>query len=188
MTEEQSAAQWVVLYTKPNAEARVARALHDRDIEVFLPTVKQRRRGRWQEWPFFPCYLFARVDFQRVGYSTVAWTPGLRWVVTFASKPAVMPDEAVEAIRQRLLEIDGQGGLPAHGLQPGDTVRFKSGPLRGLHAVFEGPMKLAERVRVLIQFLGHVNRAEVPVADLERVPEIEGKRKRMRRTRAANSR
>jgi len=57
-----------------------------------------------------------------------------------------------------------------------------------LHAIFEGPMGPAERVRVLIEFLGQANRAEVPAADLERVPEIEGKRKRMQRTWAANSR
>lgn len=174
---------WIVLYTKADAEARVARALHDRGIEVFLPTARQRHRGRWGEWPFFPCYLFARVDFQRVGYSTLAWTPGLRRVVTFASKPAVMPDEAIEAIRQRLLEINGRGGLPSHSLRPGDAVRFKAGPLRGLQAVFEGPMKPAERVRVLIQFLGRENQVEVPVADLEPVLDVEGKSKRARRTR-----
>jgi len=175
--------QWYVLYTKPNAEYQVARALNERGIEVFLPTVKKRRRRRWQECPFFPCYLFARIDFERVGYSAVAWTPGLRRVVSFASKPAVVPEEAIEMIRQRLAEIEAQGGLPTHGFKPGDEVRFKAGPLRGLHGIFEGPMKPAERVRVLIRFLGQVNRAEVAVADLERVPQIEKKRKRPRRTR-----
>ena len=179
---------WYVLYTKPNAERQVTATLHERGIEVFLPTARKHHRRQWQEGPLFPCYLFARVDLDRVGYSAVAWTPGLRRMVAFGDKPAVVPDDAIEMIRQRLAEIETQGGLPTHGFQPGDAVRFKDGPLRGLHAVFEGSMGPVERVWVLIQFLGEANRAEVPVADLEGVPAIEGKRERPRRTRAANSR
>lgn len=182
------AEHWYALYTKPNAERQVAQTLHERGIEVFLPTVRQFRRRRWLESPFFPCYLFARIDFDETGYSAVAWTPGLRRVIAFGDRPAVVPDEAIEMIRRRLAEIEALGGLPAHGFKPGDEVRFKAGPLRGLHAVFEGPMGPAERVRVLIRFLGQVNRAEVPVADLERVPQVEGKRKRPRRTRGRGRR
>jgi hypothetical protein len=37
-----------------------------------------------------------------------------------------------------------------------------------LLAIFEGPTTPAERVRVLIQFLGQTNSAEVELADLER--------------------
>jgi len=179
---------WYALYTKPNAERQVAQTLNERGIEVFLPQVKQLRRHRWQEWPLFPCYLFARVDFERVGYSAVAWTPGLRRVVAFGGRPAVVPEEAIEMLRRRLAEIEALGGLPAHGFRPGDEVRFKAGPLQGLHAVFEGPMGPAERVRVLIRFLGQVNRAEVPAAELERVPEIGRKLKRPRRTRGRGRR
>lgn len=182
------AEHWYALYTKPHAERQVAQILGERGIEVFLPTVKQFRRRQWLESPFFPCYLFARIDFDEMGYSAVAWTPGLRRVIAFEGRPAVVPEEAIEMIRQRMAELEAQGGLPAHGFKPGDEVRFKDGPLQGLHAVFEGPMGPAERVRVLIRFLGQVNRAEVPVADLERVPRVEGKRKRPRRTRGRGRR
>ena len=190
---------WYALYTRPNAERQVTAALHERGIEVFLPTVRKHHRRRWQEGlpapraarqagPLFPCYLFARVDLDRVGYSAVAWTPGLRRMVAFGDKPAVVPEEAIEMIRQRLAEVEGQGGLPAHGFKPGDEVRLKDGPLLGLHAIFEGPMGPVERVRVLIRFLGEANRAEVPVADLERVPVIERECKRPRRTRGQGRR
>jgi len=174
---------WYALYTKPHAERQVAGALHERGLEVFLPTVRKHYRRRWQAGPLFPCYLFTRVDLEQVGYSAVAWTPGLRRIVAFDDRPAMVPEEAIEMIRQRLVEIEGQGGLPTHGFKPGDEVRLKDGPLQGLHAIFEGPMGPAERVRVLIEFLGQANRAEVPAADLERVPVIEGQRQRPRRTR-----
>jgi len=174
---------WYALHTKPNAEYRVASVLNERGIEAYVPTVRKRWRREWRERPLFPCYLFARFALDEVGYSAVAWTPGLRRVVAFGSKPATVPDEAIEMIRQHLEKIRAQGGLPTHGFKQGDEVRFATGPLQGLHAVFEGPMGPAERVRVLIQFLGEANRAEVPAADLERVPETEKKHGGSRRTR-----
>jgi len=180
--------QWVVLFTKSNAERQVSSALYERGIEVFLPTVKRRYGHQWQECPFFPCYLFARVDFEQVSYSTVAWTLGLRRVVAFGDRLAVMPDEAIEMIRQRLTEIEAQGGLPTYGFQRGDEVRFKEGPLQGLHAIFEGPMEPAERVQVLIRFLGQTYQREVAAANLERVPQSERKQKRPRRTRGRGRR
>jgi transcriptional antiterminator RfaH len=174
---------WYALHTKPNAECQVAAVLDDRGIEVYLPMVRRRWRNAWRELPFFPNYLFARFSFDEIGYSAVAWTPGLRSVVTLGTQPATVPDEAVELIRSRLEKITAAGGLPAHGLKPGDEVRFTSGPLRGLHAIFEGPTTPSERVQVLIEFLGQTNRAEVPVGGLERVSENERRQRRPRRTR-----
>ena len=179
---------WYALYTRPNAERQVTATLHERGIEVFLPTVRKHHRRQWQEGPLFPCYLFARVDLDKVGYSAVAWTPGLRRMVAFGHKPAVVPEEAIEMLREQLAEIGAQGGLPTHGFQPGEEVRFQAGPLRGLYAIFEGPVGPVERVRVLIRFLGEANRAEVPVADLEGVPVIERECKRPRRTRGRGRR
>jgi len=95
----------------------------------------------------------------------------------------MIPDEAVALVRQRLEKITAQGGLPSHGFQLGDELRFASGPLQGLHAVFEGPLTPSERVRVLIQFLGQANRAEVPVSDLEPARETDSKRWQGRRSR-----
>jgi transcriptional antiterminator RfaH len=174
---------WYALYTKPHAETQVAAVLDGRGIEVYLPMVRRRSRGTWRELPFFPSYLFARFSLEDGGYSAVEWTPGLRRVVTLGDRPAAVPDEAVDLIRTRLEQISAAGGLPAHGFRPGDEVRFTSGPLEGLHAVFEGPMTPAERVQVLIDFLGQTNRAEVPVAGLEKVRESDIPRRRPRRSR-----
>jgi transcriptional antiterminator RfaH len=174
---------WYTLHTKPNAECQVAAVLDERGIEVYLPMVRRKWRSTWRELPFFPNYLFARFSLDEIGYSAVAWTPGLRRVVAFGNQPATMPDEAVNMIRERLERITATGGLPTHGFQPGDEVRFTKGPLEGLHAVFEGPMTPTDRVQVLIRFLGQVNRAEVPVEELERVRERERRPHRPRRTR-----
>jgi transcription antitermination factor NusG len=75
----------------------------------------------------------------------------------------------IEHFREQLDEIDAHGGLVAHPFHPGDTVRLKAGPFRGLEAAFLGPMKPSARARVLIDFLGGLREADIDIDDLERV-------------------
>jgi transcriptional antiterminator RfaH len=163
--------QWYTLYTKPNSEYQVANTLERRGIHTYLPEIEapktQRKSGRK---PFFPCYLFTRVDFEKVGLSRVRWTPGLRRVVAFGEYPVPLPDEVIELIRRKLDMINATGGRPGHNFRPGETVRITNGPLQGLLAAFEGPSTPTERVQVLLGFLGHVSRAHVSVTDLQKVP------------------
>lgn len=155
---------WYALYTKPNAEAQVARTLAARQFEVFLPVLPAPPAGR--ERPLFPTYLFVRCDLTEVGIDRLQWIPGLRRILDFGGRPAVVPDAAIEVIAEGLREIEAAGGLPPHPFKPGDQVVIDSGPLAGLRGVFQGPMGPAERVRILIRFLGETNKAEVPVETL----------------------
>jgi hypothetical protein len=53
-----------------------------------------------------------------------------------------------------------------------------------LEAVFLGPMRASERVRVLIEFLGQLREAELDVSALEKSqPDARGKRQRRTRGR-----
>lgn len=182
---------WYVLHTKANAEYRVARLLAQRRIETFLPTVRAvRPRPGYTTVPLFPSYLFARLDLEVVELSSILWTPGLRTIVTFNYRPAVVPDEVILFIRRRVDEINAVGGMPSHPFKPGDRVRIRSGPLAGLEGIFEGPTGPAERVRILIEFLGRMSTATVPVDFLERVADVvqTSKPKRRRRTRGKGRR
>ncbi|PKO22686.1 MAG: hypothetical protein CVU38_07990 [Chloroflexi bacterium HGW-Chloroflexi-1] len=104
---------WYALYTKPNAEAQVARTLMVRGFKTFL-----------------------------------------------------------------LRKIEAQGGLPTHHFKPGDEVIIEEGPLAGLSGIFQGPLGPAERVRILVDFLGQASRIEVPVAALRAATEEESRRRR----------
>jgi transcriptional antiterminator RfaH len=161
---------WYTLYTKPNAEYQVSAYLCKQGIQVYLPEVESAKtRGAQRKKAFFPCYLFARVDFERTGLSHVQWTPGLRRIVGFGGRPAPISDEVVNLIRGKLEGTTGTYRWSAHNFKPGDTVRITAGPLQGLLAVLEGPSTPAERVRVLLSFLGPGSRVHVPVTDLEKV-------------------
>jgi transcriptional antiterminator RfaH len=142
--------RWYTLYTKPNAEYQVANALQQRGVRTYLPEIElaKPQKGRKKK-PFFPCYLFIKVDFESIGLGAVQWTPGLRRIVAFGDQPTPLPDDMIYLIRRRLGEIEAAGGWPAHPFRPGDTVRITEGPLRNMVAIFEGPTTPSQRVKVL---------------------------------------
>ena len=177
---------WYALYTKPRCEAQVVRALAVRGIAAFLPLLPDRQTGRSK--PFFPCYLFARCDLASVGLTTLNWVPGLRRILSFAGRPVIVPDKAVDLIESGLQQIEAQGGLPGHPFKPGDEVVIEAGPLAGLRAVFQGPLGPAERVRILVSFLGEANRAEVPIEILRPLSEADQFRMKRRGTRGIGRR
>lgn len=174
--------QWYTLHTKANAEYQVVKLLTQRQIYSYLPEIELSNTGRK---PFFPCYLFARVDFTVVSFSSVQWTPGLRRVVSFNDQPTPLADEVINLIRHNLGEIEATGSWPNHSFKSGDTVRITTGPFQDMLAIFAGPTTSAQRVQVLLNFLGQASRVQVDVTDLEEVnPEVEAPPlKRVRGTR-----
>ena len=182
---------WYTLHTKPNAEYQVRAALQQREIQTYLPEIEtpKPRNGRKKK-PFFPCYIFGRIDLEFMGFSDLQWTPGLRRIVAFNDQPVPLPNEAIELVQRRLGEIETAGGLPIHPFKPGDAVRIIDGPFRDMQAIFDGPTTPTERVQVLLNILGQAGRVHVNVAKLEIAPAEakEPKRKRPRRTRGQGRR
>jgi transcriptional antiterminator RfaH len=173
---------WYALYTKPNAEASVARALEARGFQFFLPLLPPSGpQGRPQ--PLFPSYLFVCCDLSEVNVERLEFLPGLRHIVAFANKPAVISQEAIDMMERELNEIEAAGGVLKHSFKPGDTVVIDTGPLAGLRGVFQGPLGPSERVRILVRFLGETNRAEVPVAALRKASAEDAPPRRQRGTR-----
>ncbi|MBI1877470.1 MAG: hypothetical protein HYR94_04445 [Chloroflexi bacterium] len=162
---------WYVLHTKPNTEYQVATALQQRGLEIYLPEIENPKTPQaHKSKPFFPCYLFLKVDFEIVGLSHVQWTPGLRRVLTFDDQPVPVSNKVIDLIQRRLGEIKANGGWPAHTFKPGDTVRITDGPFQDMLAIFEGPTTPSQRVQVLLNMLGHASRVQVDVATLEKAP------------------
>jgi len=151
-------------------------------LAVYVPEIRHRYRRRLQRAPFFPGYLFIQANLQEVKLSSINTTPGVVRLVSFGGAPQPIPDAAIEAIREAVARFNGQGGKLEHDFQLGETVLLRDGPLQGLMAVFAGPMRPSERVRVLINFLGGHWQAEVNVGLIEHV-EAKPLEKRERRTR-----
>ena len=164
---------WYALYTKPRCERVVSERLQAKGFETYLPTTTvDGSRGSRVTRPFFPCYLFVRLNLNTNALSLVRWTPGLRHIVSFDETPAVVPDEVIALIRERL----------AANFRPGDQETRRQGEgsivslspplplaLSQLEAIFEEALQPAERAWVLIRFLGRINKVQVAVEDLEPV-------------------
>jgi transcription elongation factor/antiterminator RfaH len=157
---------WYALYTKPKKEHQVDSLLREQGIETYLPTIRRkvRRRDRPERVVYFPCYLFARIDFEVVPRSSISWMPGVRRLVSSGDQPAVVAEEIVDLLRHRLESVEQVG----HGrFRPGDRVRITSGPLRDLEAVFERPLSSAERVRILLDVMGRMMPVEIDYTQIK---------------------
>lgn len=159
-------AHWVAFYTKPHKEYAVRDFLAERKIEVYLPEVRTRTRraGRRGMRPFFPHYLFARLDLEDGAMAQVRWIPGLRRIVSFGDKPAPVPDEVVAHIRHRLAAM--KEAEPAGPFNKGDAVRVLRGPFEGLDAIFDRHLSPEGRVRILLDIMGRLVATELDVDDL----------------------
>lgn len=159
---------WYAVHCRPFRERLAATALTKHlGLTVYLPEIKQRLRSGTAYAPFFPRYLFVQADLVAVALSRINAIPGVVRLVSLGLAPQPLTAALIEELRRRVDELNQQGGLPGHSFRPGSLVRLKEGPLQGLEAVFVGPLRPRERVRVLIEFLGRPQVAEVPVDALE---------------------
>lgn len=158
---------WYAVHTKPRTERRVAMVLQQRGFEVFLPettvfTADQKQRKA----PFFPNYLFIRVDLATDNPAFWRWTPGLRNLVTYGSQPAPIPDEVINLIGFKLHELESRDSELEHPFEPGDVVRIKHGPFSDMLAIFDGPSTPSKRVYVLLGSLNNSVRVRIAASML----------------------
>lgn len=162
---------WYALYTKPHMEQHVSAVLQAKGMETYspaMPVYKGKRRTE-KSAAFFSCYLFARMDFDAVSHSSVAWTPGLRKIVSFDGQPAIVGDEVIETIRRRLEQMEVSGYPVEQRFKSGDRVLIKSGPLRDLEAIFDKSLSSLDRAKILVDILGRLTACEIELDRLEKV-------------------
>ncbi len=159
--------QWCALYTKPRKECQVCSFLEEEGYKVYLPTIPVRRRGRVVTVPFFSCYLFARLN-GALDFSAVRWTPGLRRIVTFGDQTAVVPDDVISFLRERLATLR-ESHCPVPRFKRGDRVRIRCGPFADFEGVFEQGLTSRDRAKILVDFLGQWTRCEVDIDSIKRV-------------------
>ena len=159
---------WYVLFSKPTQESRVRDQLALRGMRAYLPLFpRPAHRQRLKQRPFFPRYLFARLDLDQVSPDTIRWIPGLTGFVTFGNELAFADDSVIAHIEHRLAQVQQQAHAP---FQPGQQVWLPVGhPLDALDAVFETSLSDEKRACILINVLGRLTRCEVDMLDLAAV-------------------
>jgi transcription antitermination factor NusG len=161
--------QWYIFQSKARKEDLLCEQLRIRDIETFFPRLHvqpvnpRSRKIR----PYFPGYVFGRVDLDEVGRSLLDWIPGAIGIVNFGGEPAPVPDHLVAALREHLVLVNASSRKASEKYRPGDVVAIRGGPFAGYEAIFDVHLPGRDRVEVLLKLLkGQQIRVELPAKDI----------------------
>ena len=162
---------WYVVHTKPKQESRALLNLERQGFQCFLPTIpKKRVKSKAFEIiqePLFSRYLFIELDTNLSGksWSPIRSTLGVSKLVTFGNEPARVSPGLIELLRDQESAL---AQAPIAQYQPGDVVRIKEGPFKGIEAIYQmddGEM----RAMVLIELLQKPTRMQVEIGNLQKV-------------------
>jgi transcriptional antiterminator RfaH len=160
---------WACAQTETHRERLAIHTLGLLGFMVYCPRIESKRTmptGRAEvAVPLFPGYLFVWITAQ---WWSVRWSPGVtRLVLGAGGEPAHVSDQIIKDLQAR--EIGGLIRLPPPPkLCHGDRVSLIRGPFEGHLAIYNS-MKPRERVEVLLQVLGSVQRLELPERDIKKV-------------------
>jgi transcriptional antiterminator RfaH len=151
---------WFVIQTKPGGEHRVKIHLIHQEIETFLPLFEAHRycNGKMVQTikPFFPNYIFARLDL-KFHYYKVKWTRGVSKILGTGDGLVPISEKVIQTIKERagkdnLVKLEEE-------LTEGDVVQITSGPFKELRGIFQKKISDNGRVRILLNLIG----VDVPV-------------------------
>ena len=159
---------WYAVYTRPKNEKRVADLLERKSIEHYCPLHKVQKqwsdRKKVSLQPLFTSYVFVRLNGKEL--ITVRETDGVINLVHWLSKPAVIRDEEIEAIKRFLNEHETVT-LEKQKININDHVRISAGPLM----MHEGRVVeiMHKTIKVSLPSLGYAMLAEVPLKNIEKL-------------------
>ena len=146
---------WYVLRSKPRKEEFLLEQLLSHKIEAYCPRIRVQPvnpRARKIK-PYLPGYVFVHLNLEKINLSTLQWMPGATGLVSFGGQPAFVHDSLIQAVRNRVDEINAAGGELLNALKPGDEVSIEAGPFAGYEAIFDTRLSGSERVRVLLKMM-----------------------------------
>ncbi|MDO3627507.1 UpxY family transcription antiterminator [Mucilaginibacter sp. BT774] len=124
---------WYPVYTHPKGEKKAHQTLLSKGIEAYLPLRRQLKqwsdRKKWVDEPLMRSYLFVHITQKQ--QTDVLMTRGISRFIYFGGKIASMPDKQIQDLKLLLasaldLEITEQN------LLPGEKIKLKAGPLKGM--------------------------------------------------------
>lgn len=150
-------ARWYALCSKPHKEEILFKQLQAREVEVFFPRLLAQTSSLnvLKVKPYFPGYLFIRVDLEKVGASTFQWMPyseGLVSFVSFGERPIYVPDILIQAIQKRVVKMTTTVGEVLNSVTPGGKGDDNS-PFVGYESILNTSLPGKERSRILFQML-----------------------------------
>ncbi len=144
---------WYVVKTKPREESRCISELAKVEIDTVCPMIKDYRwrRKRVELVPMFPGYVFARFTYPDQYYH-VKWARGVTDVVKFGHGPPLALDESAVSFFQNRMDEEGVVDTNPE-FKPGDPVKFRTDPFKGLIGTILRTDSGKGRILVLLELL-----------------------------------
>lgn len=161
--------KWLAIYSRPRWEKKVNQLLLEKGFESYCPLNKVRRkwsdRVKIVEEPLFKSYVFVKINDE--DRTSVRMTPGVINFVYWNSKPAVIKEKEINAIKRFLNEYENVEVQPIN-LQVHQRVKITTGPLMDQ----EGEILSLQRkvVKVAIDSLGYMLVAYIDRTKLTSAP------------------
>lgn len=145
---------WYALQTHPNHEPVVSRHLAEIGVESYYPSRQHPSRRAARPLPLFPCYVFARFDYER----RVPVVRSSHVVRLIGDEYSVISDQEITSIQQMV--SSGVGLFTHFSWTRGRRALIQSGPLVGIEGVV---IEHAGHHRILlsIDILGRAVSAQV---------------------------
>ena len=157
--------EWLLVYSKPRNEIKLAARLEDMGIEAFCPTrqvvKKWSDRKKKVEEPLFASYVFVKLDVSK--RDIVFQVPGFSRFVFWLGKPVVVREKEISAIKNFLNRVV-HDSIVLEQFSVGQNVRVQMGPLKNIEGKLISIKN--QQATLLIETLGTLVRANVAVADL----------------------
>jgi transcription antitermination factor NusG len=159
-------AHWYAVCTVPRHEKVVARQMNGNELDHFLPLYKSVRRWKDRrkelELPLFPGYVFVHIAFR--DRLRVQKLTGVLQIVSFNGRPAPVPENEIDALRNSLARNTWLEPHPY--LKVGRRVRVRSGPMAGVDGIL---VRRKDKFRLVlsVDLIRQAVALEVDGADVE---------------------
>ncbi|MFD0795049.1 UpxY family transcription antiterminator [Mucilaginibacter litoreus] len=125
--------KWYPVYTHPRAEKKALEALTAKGIETYLPLQRRLKqwsdRKKWVEEPLIKSYLFVHITENNL--AEVLMTKGIARFIYFSGKITPMPERQINELKL-LTASPYELEVTEENLQPGEKIKVKAGPLKGI--------------------------------------------------------
>jgi transcriptional antiterminator RfaH len=143
---------WAVVNTHPNREHIAREHLVRQEFDVYCPLIRRpRTHARRVEnvlRPLFPGYVFVALDPEFTRWRPILSTIGVRTLVRFGDRPALIEEAFIQSLRDREVEsVIVRPARPARPYQVGQQVRLHGGPFDGVVATI---LSLDEKDRLVV--------------------------------------
>ncbi|KXX72533.1 UpxY family transcription antiterminator [Flammeovirga sp. SJP92] len=131
--------QWLVIYTKPRSEKKVAERLNKKGFFTYCPTFTSIRQ--WSDRkkkiiiPVIPSYVFVKLN--ELERWEVLKDPGVLNFIFWQGKPAVIKDDQLNLFKNFINNTPEHSDIKVEDLSKGDRVLIKNSAFTDQSGIIE---------------------------------------------------